>query len=259
MDVTSRSTTNGVAFVAGSTGYTGRAVVEELRRRGIETVAHVRPGSSSLGSLGPRFEALGAQVDTTPWEPDAMAATLARIRPTVVFSLLGTTAKRAKGEGMEAEEAYERVDYGLTALLIDAASRLEARPRFVYLSSLGAEPGTKNAYLQARVKVEAKLRDSGLPWTVARPSFVTGSDRDESRPMERMGAIVADAALGLARLLGAKRFRDRYASMDAETLARALVAASVDAGCEGRVLDAEDLRRMAAAGKAASDGERERS
>lgn len=245
MNSTGTSIADGVAFVAGASGYTGRAVVEELRRRGIETVAHVRPGSSSLGTLGRRFEALGARVDTTPWEPDAMAATLGGLGPTVVFSLLGTTATRAKGEGMEAEEAYERVDYGLTALLIDASAHSESRPRFVYLSSLGAEPGTKNAYLQARVKAEAKLRDSGLPWTVARPSFVTGPDREESRPMERLGATVADAALGLAALLGAKGVRDRYASMDADTLARALVGAALDPACDSRVLDAAELRRLA--------------
>jgi uncharacterized protein YbjT (DUF2867 family) len=232
------------AFVAGATGYTGRAVVEELRRRGLETVAHVRPGSSSLETLGPRFEALGARVDTTPWEPEAMRATLAGLRPTVVFALLGTTAKRAKGEGMESEEAYERVDYGLTALLIDAAAALPEPPRFLYLSSLGAEPGTKNAYLAARVKAEAKLRESGLPHTVARPSFVTGSDREESRPMERTAAVVADAALAFAGLLGATSLRDRYSSLAAAALAKALVAAGLDPACDGRVLDAARLRRL---------------
>lgn len=234
------------AFVAGSTGYTGRAVVEELRRRGLPTVAHVRPGSSSLEDVRPRFETLGAELDVTPWQPDPMAATLRRVGAGVVFSLLGTTRKRARTEGMDAEEGYRRVDYGLTALLIDAAVASGHRPRFVYLSAIGVDPDAPdagNAYIRARARAEGKLRDSGLPYTVARPSFVTGPDREESRPLERLGATAADAVLSAVALLGARGVRDRYASMDAATLARALVTAGLDPACAGRVLDAAALRR----------------
>ena len=235
------------AFVAGATGYTGRAVVEELRRRGVATVAHVRPGSSSLDEVQPRFEATGADIDLTPWEPDPMEATLRRVGPGVVFSLLGTTRKQARSEGLEAEEGYRRVDYGLTSLLIDAAVASGCRPRFVYLSAIGADPESPdagNAYVRARSRAEAKLGDSGLSYTVVRPSFVTGSDRRESRPLERIGAVTADALLAAAALLGGRGVRDRYASMDAATLARALVTAALDPACAGRTLDAAELRAV---------------
>jgi hypothetical protein len=36
---------------------------------------------------------------------------------------------------------------------------------------------------------------------------------------------------------------DRYSSLDAAALAKALVAAGLDPACEGRVLDAARLRR----------------
>lgn len=229
------------AFVAGATGYTGRAVVAELRRRGGRAVAHVRPGSSSLAEAGPHFEALGAEVDSTPWEPEAMAGTLRRLRPDAVFALLGTTRKRARAEGMEAAEGYERVDYGLTALLIEAAAAAGARPRFVYLSSLGADRPGSNAYLEARARAEAKLRDSGLPWTIARPSFVTGPDREESRPMERLGAGATDALLAVAGLLGARRLRDRYRSRTAAELARSLVELALDPAARDRVYESQEL------------------
>lgn len=239
----------GTAFVAGATGYTGRAVVEELRHRGVATVAHVRPGSSSLAEARRRFEELGAGVDTTPWEPEAMAITLRRLRPTLVFSLLGTTRKRARGEGMRAGEAYERIDYGLTALLLDAAAGTDPRPRFVYLSAVGVEPGLEpasgNAYMKARARAEAMLRASGLPFVVARPSFVTGPDRRESRPPERIAAAATDALLGAAARMGARRLRDRYASLGATTLARALVTAALDPPSDTAVLEADALRRLA--------------
>ncbi|HBP21540.1 MAG TPA: epimerase, partial [Planctomycetes bacterium] len=211
------------AFVAGATGYTGRAVVEVLRSRGVETVAHVRPGSSRRDEWRARFEALGAAVDLSPWELEPLRESLERLGPTLVFSLLGTTAKRARGEGMQAEEAYEKVDYGLSKLLLDACLGLVPLPRFVYLSSLGADGSLRNPYLEARARMEADLRRSGLPFVIARPSFITGPDRDEERPLEQIGAKVGDALLGVAGVLGARRLRDRYASTDASGLARALV------------------------------------
>ncbi len=43
----------------GATGYTGRAVVSELRERGFEVVAHVRPDSTQLDEWRSRFAQLG--------------------------------------------------------------------------------------------------------------------------------------------------------------------------------------------------------
>ena len=71
--------------IYGATGYTGRAVVDELGRRSIETVAHVRPDSSKLDAWRKKFEAAGAVVDTTAWDLGELARTFERVDPTVVF------------------------------------------------------------------------------------------------------------------------------------------------------------------------------
>lgn len=127
------------AFVAGATGYTGRAVVETLRARGVAVTAHVRPGSPRLETLGDSFRDVGASVDTTPWDRHALASRLTELRPDVVFALLGITragaAREKKRTGVE--PSYETIDYGLTVLLLDAISDAGLSPRFVYLSSLG--------------------------------------------------------------------------------------------------------------------------
>jgi len=230
------------AFVAGATGYTGQAVVAELRKRGVKTTAHVRPDSSSMARWTDRFEGLGAAVDTTAWELDAMTATLTALQPTVVFALLGTTRRRAASEGMDGNAGYERIDYGLSKLLLDGCHSAAPQARFVYLSSLGVKEGTRNPYLSARARVERDLRDSGQPFTVARPSFISGPDRDEDRRAERAGAAVADAVLAAAGWLGATRTRDRFASMDAATLASGLVRAAFDPTAKGAVLEADALR-----------------
>lgn len=230
------------AFVAGATGYTGRAVVSELRTRGLQTTAHVRPDSSSLPRWTEQFGAQDAAVDTTAWELAAMTETLARVQPTVVFALLGTTRKRAANEGMDAVAGYERVDYGLSKLLLDACRSAAPEARFVYLSSLGVKEGTRNPYLSARARVERALRDSGQPYTIARPSFIAGPDREEDRLAERAGAAVADAVLTAAGWLGARRTRDRFQSMDAATLAAGLVQAALDPQGRDAVLEADALR-----------------
>jgi nucleoside-diphosphate-sugar epimerase len=233
-----------IAFVAGSTGYTGREVVRALRARGIETVAHVRPDSPRLADWRARFESLGARIDTTPWEPAAMAARLAVLRPDYVFALLGTTrarARRARAAGGR-DEGYEAVDYGLTMLLLRAAAGAGSRPRFVYLSSAGARDGSGNAYLGARARVEGALREGALPYTVARPSFITGPDRDEFRAGERVLSWLVDGVLAAAALFGGTRLRARFRSTTNVALAESLVRLALDPALAGKVVESEGLQ-----------------
>jgi nucleoside-diphosphate-sugar epimerase len=229
-----------LAFVAGATGYTGLEVVRALRERGVRTVAHLRPDSRALAEWKDRFEALGAEVDTTAWKERDMAATLAALLPTLVFALLGTTRARGRREG--AGSSYDTVDYGLTALLLRAADTLEQKPRFVYLSAAAVREGSPGSYLHARWKVERDLEASALSYVVARPSFITGPDRQENRPGERIGAALADGALALAGLFGAQRLRDRYRSTTAAALADALVRLALDPPSDRAIVESEALR-----------------
>lgn len=236
------------AFVAGATGLTGRFVVEALVAQGHEAIAHVRPDSPRLAEWKDRFGAKGARVDTTPWEASAIAGTLAREQPGLVFGLLGTTrarASKAARDGRDpAAESYDAVDVAMTEMLIAAARALEPRPRLVYLSSTGAGDGARGAYLDARTRVEKALIASGVPYVIARPSFIVG-DRDEPRAAEKLGAPVADALLGVLGVLGARKTADRYRSITGEALAHALVRASLDPSGAGRVLEADALQALA--------------
>ena len=234
-----------VAFVAGATGYTGREVVRLLRARKVDTVAHVRPDSSGLATWTERFERIGARVDSTPWDADAIAARLTELQPDVVFALLGTTRARAAREAKEGvpkeQNSYERVDYGMTMMLVRALEALPPPRHFVYLSAVGTGP-RGNAYIDARWRVEQALRATKLQWTIARPSFITGPDRDESRPGERIGASVGDALLGVAGLFGARKLKERYRSTTNTELASALVHFALEPTSANRVVEAEDLR-----------------
>src|SRR5687767_5807051 len=188
------------AFVAGATGYTGRSVVSELRAAGVQTWAHVRPDSSRLGEWRARFEAIGAVVDTTPWEERAFKARLAELRPDLVFALLGTT--RARARAAAADASYEAIDYGLTALLLRATHGGAPHARFVYLSAIGVSGPSRNPYMDVRWRIEQEVLRSGIEYVITRPSFITGADRDEHRPGERAAALVVNGALQMLGAIG---------------------------------------------------------
>ncbi len=236
----------GTAFVAGATGFTGREVVRLLAERGIHTVAHVRPDSPRLKEWTGRFGAVGAEVDTTAWDKAAMVETLLRIRPTAVFALLGTTRARMRAAGRAGgdprSQSYEAVDYGLTVLLMQAAEETGLSPRFVYLSAAGVKENSRSAYYRARARAEALLRSSGLPYTIARPSIITGPGRDESRPLETLAAVAADRLLSAAGWLGARRLEARYASTTNVRLAEALVRLALDPNAQNRIFESEELQ-----------------
>jgi uncharacterized protein YbjT (DUF2867 family) len=234
-----------VVFVAGATGYTGRALVAHARQRGLPTLAHVRPGSRRAAAVVPAFEAAGATVLELPWEPEPLVAALAEHRVSHVFSLLGITASGAKKEAARtggARPTYDAVDKGLTLLLHGACAAQATPPRFVYLSSLGADRPGGSAYLKARHDVESALRAGRVPWLSVRPAIITGADRDEDRTMERLGAVVADGALGLLGRLGATTLRDRYATTTGGELARLMLRAGLAEDGPGRVVDLAELR-----------------
>jgi uncharacterized protein YbjT (DUF2867 family) len=206
------------AFVAGATGYTGTALVHELLRRGVAAVAHVRPGAAG-DDAARRLAAAGATVDRSPWEPAAMRAALDSHAPDVVYALLGTTRRRRRAAGDAAAASCQAVDYGLTSLLLHAALETVPAAHFVYLSAIGVGPRARGDYLRVRWRMEEEIRRSGIRHTILRPAFITGPDRPESRPLERVAAAVIDAALAAAALFGARRLRERYRSRTATQLA----------------------------------------
>ena len=248
-------------FIAGATGYTGRALVCHGAELGDEIVAHVRPSSSQLAEAERAFAALGAEVLIAPWELDALSEALRRHRPEAIFCLIGTTKARMRAleaeGGRAAEASYEAVDFGLTRLLVEAAEAAIIErgaegqtgaagwaPKFIYLSSLGAGPDARGAYLRARWRAEQAVTSSSLPFAIARPGFISGPDRRESRPMERLGARLTDALLKPLGALGLARLERAYSSITAEQLARALRRAAQLPG-EDLVIESAELKELA--------------
>lgn len=238
---------SGSAFVAGATGYTGRAVVKELATRGVEVIAHVRPDSPRLDEWRERFTRLGAKLDATPWQAEQLGAVMRDYRPAYVFGLLGTTQKRArKARRQGGNDSYESVDYGLTAMLLDATAANCPDAKFVYLSSLGVREGARNPYLAVRWRLESELERSGLRYVIAHPALITGTDREEFRAGERAVAVAVQGMFNTARWLGFRRFTQRFATLTGAQLGRALANAALDPALSNVTLEVPQLLALSA-------------
>ncbi len=228
-------------LIAGATGYVGQNVVAEALRAGHEVIAHVRPGSAS-GDAAAGFSAAGARVVRTPWTAEAWRQQLAADAPERLFLLLGTTAARTKAAAQRGiDVSQQTVDLGLTMLAVTAARSVSPTIGLVYLSSLGASP-TGNEYLRVRATIEAALVSGPNPFTVVRPSLITGPDRDEARLGERIGALVGDAACAVLRAFGARGLAARWASITGPSLAQILVTLATEP-LDRRVHELDAFRR----------------
>ena len=235
-----------VVFVFGATGYVGAAACEVAARdeHVARVVAHVRPGSARAESLARRLgrSAPQVEIDRTPLEAKAFAETLEAVGPTHVFLCHGTTARRARAEGIA--DPYEAIDLGLTELVVGASACVEPPPRLVYLSAVGTSARARGRYLRARWRAEEEVRRSGLPFTICRAPLLGGPDREDPRRGETLARLVGDPVLGLLGRLGGGRLRDRYASMDASEAAEGLVRSGFHYMTIARVVESDELRRV---------------
>jgi nucleoside-diphosphate-sugar epimerase len=199
-------------FVAGSTGAVGRTVMRLAPQVGASVVPHIRPKSA-----GERPPLPGAAVMELS-ETEGLARVLSKC--TTVVQLIGTMRKRfASGD------TYETSDIGTTAQLVDAAKKAGTIDHFILLSSVGAGR-PMGAYLKAKARAEELVRNSGLPWTVFRPSAFIGE-----------GHTVPWVAGALARALGARR----YQPIRVEQLASAILKSALERAPLDTVLEGDSL------------------
>ena len=81
--------------------------------------------------------------------------------------------------------------------------------RFVYLSGAGVGQGKTEEWFVAKDKAEAAVRDSGMTWTILRPSWVYGP-RDRS--LNRFALFARAPAVRAAHRLGHQRRSGRSTS-----------------------------------------------
>ncbi|HEY2512510.1 MAG TPA: NAD(P)-binding oxidoreductase [Polyangiaceae bacterium] len=215
-------------FVAGATGATGRVFLPLATAAGHDLVFHVRPQSSQKTPLSKDSRARIFDLG----DPRALSDALAGCEAAVSF--IGTMRKRF-GDG----DTYESSDIATTRQLVEGAIVAKVS-RFILLSSFGA--GSVGAYLQMKAKCEAIVKESGLRWTILRPSaLVTPEGSPEGTHGARHAPPGASAVFGAMRALpGMVGFVDDVRPMPLDVLAQAILRVLATPR-DGATLEGRDL------------------
>jgi len=204
--------------VAGATGLIGRELIRQLEaRKDVEFTALVRKAG--------RLRSISGRVQEAVFDFDDAAAyeRLGTEIPCDVFlCALGTTIGIAGSP-----EAFRKVDLEYPKALAERLAKLETKPVFGAVSSVGAgQP--KGLYLTTKADMERALVDSGLPYVIVRPSLLLGS-RTEFRLGERVAQLLAGPFLFFAKMLAPQsKLLWKYAPIEASAVAHALLLTCLD-------------------------------
>lgn len=160
-------------FVTGASGFIGGHTARALIAAGHEVVglARATPGEGK-GVPGVAYVP-GSVTDAATLPPDTLAGCQA------VVHLVGIIQEARAGG-----QTFEAVHVQGTKNVLAAARAAGAAERFVYVSALGSEPGAESEYSRTKFQAEQAARESGIPYTIFRPSVVLGPDGEFVQQME---------------------------------------------------------------------------
>ncbi len=190
------------ALIAGTTGYLGRYVVKEFKKQGF----WVR----GLARNEKKLEKLNEYIDEKFIGEITDSNSLAGICKDIdiVFSSVGITKQK---DGL----TYMDVDYQGNMNLLEEAKK-EGVQKFIFVSVFNAENMKNLKGIQAKVKFEEKLKQSGLYYSIVNPNgffsdmleylqmakkgrgYVFGSGKNKINPIhgEDLAKICVNAAAG---------------------------------------------------------------
>jgi uncharacterized protein YbjT (DUF2867 family) len=152
-------------LVSGGTGLVGSEIVTELRRRG-ETVAVLGRDAAKIERVfAGSVEARTADVR----EPASLTEAMSGVDVVVDAVQFPTSPIELPKRGW----TFEAVDYRGTVNQVDAAKAAGVR-RYLYLSGTGASLDAEKHWFRYKAMAEQHLMDSGLEWTIVRPTWIYG-------------------------------------------------------------------------------------
>jgi len=144
--------------VTGGTGFVGREICRRLAAQGVPVRAVARHAPTQPLPDGVSF--FPADVTRAISLREAMDGAKAVIHTVGII--------REKGDA-----TFDRIHRHATAETVSAAHRARV-PRFILVSALGARPTSASRYQQTKAAAEEIVRQSGLAFTILRPSVVYG-------------------------------------------------------------------------------------
>jgi uncharacterized protein YbjT (DUF2867 family) len=201
------STPPKIAVIAGASGLVGGFALNAL----LEAPDYTRVWALTRRPLGREHPRLANRIVSF----ERMAEQLKGLVATDAFCAIGTTIAEAGSQ-----EAFRNADVNAVLLFARAARAAGAR-RFVVVSSVGADSGSKKFYLRTKGEMEEAVADVGFQSVdILQPSLLLGP-RKALRPLEITGRIFAPLINPL--LTGT---REAYRAIPAETVGRAMLGAA---------------------------------
>lgn len=192
-------------LIVGATGLIGGLLTRKLVDQGADKKMHLllrRPYREDVGK---------AKVHVQLQEN--WPATIAKIKPDIVISCLGSTMKKAGSK-----EEFAAVDRDLVGAVAAAAKAAGAK-QFIAVSSTMADSSASSFYLKIKGEAEDLLRAQNFDrLDIIRPGLLRGERVNDNR----LGESLASAASPVMDLLLHGKFR-RYRSILASDVAGAIV------------------------------------
>jgi uncharacterized protein YbjT (DUF2867 family) len=196
-----------IVLLAGASGLSGTGALDAL----LEAPDVSRVIAVSRRALGREHSRLANRIVKF----DSIEAQLKGVSCDAALCCLGTTLRRAGSQ-----QAQRAIDVDTVLAFARAAKAANAR-RFVVVSSVGADPGSRNFYLRTKGEMEAQLESVGFEsLDILQPSLLLGW-RTEMRPLELLMMGVMPLLNGL---LGGKY--QSYRAIPARTLGAAMLGAT---------------------------------
>lgn len=149
--------------LTGGTGFVGRHVLTALRTGGYKVRMLARDPARVEG-----IDSLVHVVKGGLFEDAALKEVVCGAD--AVIHLVGIIMEHpSRGQ------TFERVHVEATRRLVDAAQQAGVR-RWVHMSALGSRPGAVSGYHRSKWHAECAVRDSGMEYTIFRPSIIHGPD-----------------------------------------------------------------------------------
>ncbi len=149
-------------FVTGATGFVGHALLQRLCASGHMVRCLVRRGSETALHGQGAIERIEGDILTRRGLEEGMAGCDA------VIHLVGIIREQ-RGAGV----TFERVHVEGTSQVLQAATAVGIR-RYLHMSALGTRPRATSSYHRTKWTAEEAVRNSGLEWTIFRPSIIYG-------------------------------------------------------------------------------------
>ncbi|UFJ41296.1 complex I NDUFA9 subunit family protein [Brevibacillus humidisoli] len=155
-------------LLTGATGYVGKGILPQLTADGHDVVCLIRPGSER--KLTAAVEHMGAvSVQTGDlFDQESLEAAVAGCD--AIIHLVGIIREKPK-KGI----TFDQVHVTGTRHLVEAAKKAGIS-RFIQMSALGARANAVSSYHQTKFAAEQIVIESGIPYTIFRPSVIFGPD-----------------------------------------------------------------------------------